>query len=69
MWNRNARPGRKNQPDDWNWFYEVLRNAFLPGYAARLPEAVTHSKEMTNTIEIGENDEEEHLLHSGSPNL
>jgi len=38
-WNRNARPGRKNRPHIWNWFYEVLRTAFLPGYAARLPEA------------------------------
>ena len=38
-WNRNARPGRKNRPRFWKWFYEVLRNAFVPGYAARIPEA------------------------------
>ena len=38
-WKRNARPGEKNAPRDWNWFYETLRNAFVPGYAARLPEA------------------------------
>jgi hypothetical protein len=37
-WNRNARPGRKNRPHYWNWFYEVLRNAFIPHYSARLPE-------------------------------
>ncbi len=38
-WKRNARPGGKNAPRDWNWFYETLRNALIPGYAARLPEA------------------------------
>ncbi|HXB71635.1 MAG TPA: hypothetical protein VNY05_25585 [Candidatus Acidoferrales bacterium] len=38
-WSRNARPGRKNRPDKWKWFYEVLRNALQPGYAGRLPEA------------------------------
>src|ERR1017187_1408859 len=40
-WNRNARPGRKNRPHFWKWFYEVLRNAFIPGYAARIPEATS----------------------------
>jgi hypothetical protein len=40
-WNRNARPGRKNRPKYWKWFYEVLRNAFIPGYAARVPEATS----------------------------
>ena len=40
-WNRNARPGRKNWPHFWKWFYEVLRNAFIPGYAARIPEATS----------------------------
>ena len=38
-WNRQAAPGQKNAPRGWNWFYEVLRAAFIPGYAARLPEA------------------------------
>jgi hypothetical protein len=40
-WGRNAAPGRKNRPRHWKWFYEVLRNAFIPGYAARLSEAAT----------------------------
>lgn len=40
-WNRNARPGRKNRPKCWNWFYEVLRTAFIPGHAARIPEATS----------------------------
>lgn len=38
-WKRGAAPGQKNAPRSWNWFYEVLRGAFIPGYAARLPEA------------------------------
>jgi len=38
-WKRGAAPGQKNAPRSWNWFYEVLRAAFIPGYAARLPEA------------------------------
>ena len=38
-WRRRAAPGQKNAPRSWNWFYEVLRAAFIPGYAARLPEA------------------------------
>ena len=38
-WNRRAAPGEKNAPQSWNWFYEVLRAAFIPGYASRLPEA------------------------------
>ena len=38
-WKRRAAPGQKNAPRSWNWFYEVLRAAFIPGYAARLPEA------------------------------
>jgi hypothetical protein len=38
-WNRNGCPGRKNRPRSWKWFYEVLRAALRPGYAARLPEA------------------------------
>lgn len=37
-WKRNGKPGRKNAPQSWNWFYEVLRNAFVPGYRARLAE-------------------------------
>jgi len=41
VWNRNARPGRKNRPKCWNWFYEVLRTAFIPGHAARIPEATS----------------------------
>src|ERR1017187_1244268 len=49
-WRRNARPGEKNAPRDWNWFYETLRNAFVPGYAARLPEApaVLHPAHQAN---------------------
>jgi hypothetical protein len=35
-WRRNGAPGRKNAPRDWNFFYEVLRNAFIPGYEARV---------------------------------
>jgi hypothetical protein len=35
-WHRNGAPGRKNAPRDWNWFYEVLRNAFVPEYEARV---------------------------------
>jgi hypothetical protein len=44
-WRRRAAPGQKNAPRSWNWFYEVLRGAFIPGYAARLPEvpAAPHS--------------------------
>jgi hypothetical protein len=38
-WNRRAQPGERNAPRSWNWCYEVLRAAFVPGYAARLPEA------------------------------
>jgi hypothetical protein len=38
-WKRRAAPGQKNAPRSWNWFYEVLRAAFIPGYAARLLEA------------------------------
>jgi hypothetical protein len=38
-WKRGAAPGQKNAPRRWNWFYEVLRAAFIPDYAARLPEA------------------------------
>ena len=34
-WHRN----RRKAPRNWNWFREVLRVAFVPGYAARLPEA------------------------------
>jgi hypothetical protein len=37
-WNRNAAPGKKNAPRTWNWFYATLRNALIPGEAARLPE-------------------------------
>lgn len=36
---RRASPRKKNAPRTWNWFYETLRNAFIPGYEARLPEA------------------------------
>jgi hypothetical protein len=38
-WKRGAAPGQENAPRCWNWFYEVLRAAFIPGYAARLLEA------------------------------
>lgn len=37
-WNRHAAPGQRNNPRSWNWFYETLRNSFIPGYSARLPE-------------------------------
>jgi hypothetical protein len=37
-WNRSAAPGKKNAPRRWNWFYTTLRNALIPGEAARLPE-------------------------------
>jgi hypothetical protein len=37
-WNRKAGPGKKNAPRTWNWFYATLRNALIPGEAARLPE-------------------------------
>jgi hypothetical protein len=37
-WQRGAAPGQRNAPRQWKWFHEVLRNAFVPGYAARLPE-------------------------------
>jgi len=37
-WQRGAAPGQKNRPRQWKWFHEVLRNAFVPGYAGRLPE-------------------------------
>jgi hypothetical protein len=35
-WHRNGAPGRKNAPREWKWFYSVLRNAFIPGYEARV---------------------------------
>jgi hypothetical protein len=38
-WQRNASPGTKNRPRQWKWFYEVLRNAFIAGYSARMSEA------------------------------
>ena len=43
-WSRSAAPGKKNAPRSWNWFYSTLRNALIPGEAARLPEqpAVPH---------------------------
>lgn len=34
-----TRAGKKNGPRDWNWFYPIVRNAFIPGHAARVPEA------------------------------
>jgi len=37
-WHRSAAPGKKNAPRKWNWFYTALRNALIPGAAARLPE-------------------------------
>jgi hypothetical protein len=45
-WNRRAAPGQRNSPRSWNWFYEVLRAAVVPGYAARLPEAATAPQEI-----------------------
>ena len=56
-WHRN----RRKAPRNWNWFREVLRVAFVPGYAARLPEAPATGcsalgretfQEMTEAIEL-----------------
>lgn len=33
-----ARARKGNRPRRWSWVYEVLRNAHVPGYAARAPE-------------------------------
>ena len=53
-WKRGAAPGQKNAPRSWNWFYEVLRAAFISGYAARLPEApaVPHPAHHASTEEM-----------------
>jgi hypothetical protein len=60
-WRRDGAPGKKNAPRQWEWFYEVLRRAFVPGYAARLPEAPATGcsaldretfQEMTEAIEL-----------------
>ena len=34
-WQRRAAPGQRNSPKHWEWFYEVLRNRFVPGYEVR----------------------------------
>jgi hypothetical protein len=56
-WHRNHR----KSPRKWNWFREILRIAFVPGYAARLPEAPATGcsaleretfQEMTEAIEL-----------------
>ena len=53
-WRRHAAPGQPNAPRSWNWFYEVLRAAFIPGYAARLPEepAAPHPAHQTTPVEM-----------------
>ena len=56
-WHRN----RRKAPRKWNWFREIMRIAFVPGYAARLPEAPATGcseldretfQEMTEAIEL-----------------
>jgi hypothetical protein len=51
---RRAAPGRQNAPRSWNWFYEVLRAAFIPGYDARLSEtpAATHPSHQASSEEV-----------------
>jgi hypothetical protein len=34
-WRRRAAPGQRNAPRDWNWFYETVRTALVPGYEVR----------------------------------
>jgi hypothetical protein len=65
-WKRSAAPGRKNAPRKWNWFYTTLRNALIPGEAARLPEhpAAPHPEHEAEPAAISRGIEAIELAHA-----
>jgi len=65
-WNRSAAPGKKNAPQNWNWFYTTLRNALIPGEAARLPEqpAAPHPEHEAGLAAISRGIEAIELAHA-----